>query len=188
MVDNNILAALVVVAIVVSLGTVAVTYNTLSSITTVGAGTALGQTFLDLQTSTDISLPTNTVLFGTVNVGETHDTTDDVPLPFTVQNDGSVNVDVEIKATDLWTAEVNPTPYYQAMCGNSLETVCPIGSVMLFSNIPENDALIGLQVIKNMDFADANDLLEVEIRIEVPPSEGAGTKSSDVTFTATQAL
>jgi hypothetical protein len=135
-----------------------------------------------------ISLPVNTIDFGTMNNGETDDTTDGAPAPFTVQNDGTVQVNVTIAATSLFSGTGGPSPStaYQYQIANSTEgTLAWVEtcSDTAWTNMPTTaeDAICFL------NFTDATDMVEVEIKVTVPNDEPAGFKSSTVTFTASQA-
>ena len=184
MINNNVLGVLVVFAIIASLGAATFTYNTLSQVQTVGSAT--GITTLNLQGDAIITLVNDNVDFGTVNLGSSEDTEDDIPVPFIVQNDGNVNVDVTIEADDLWAQAPNPSSYFQFHCGDSGLTVCGIGSPTIWTDIPENG--MPILAISNLDYQSGSDTLEVEVRIEVPDDEVPGVKSSVVTLTPSEAL
>ena len=65
-----------------------------------------------------ISLPNNTISFGSLEWNATNDTIDDNPLPFLLQNDGNCMLNVSINATDLWTSVSNPTDYFKYKIDN----------------------------------------------------------------------
>lgn len=194
MVSNNLLASLLVLAIIVS---VAGVYSIMSAVSLIQVpaspftgitGAAVGYTNVTVGQVAAISLTVNTVDFGTMNVNENNDTVDDSPWPFEVQNDGNVNVNVTLNATKLWDQDTyNVTgPNYQFKCGNSSELDCPAGSLeSAFTNMPVDSAAV--QVIAGMEFATSKDMLQVEINVTVPPAEPTGIKSSVVTFTGFQA-
>jgi len=194
MVSNNILASLLVLAIVVSVGGIYSILSTVSMLQVPASpfsgitGAATGFTNVTVGQVAAISLTVNTVDFGTMNVGDNNDTVDNSPIPFRVQNDGNVNVNVTINATALWTQDTyNVTgPNYQFKCGNSTEWDCPEGSPeAAFVNMPVSSAAI--LAVANLPFPSARDLMDVEINVTVPPAETAGVKSSVVTFTGYQA-
>ncbi|MFH1445053.1 MAG: hypothetical protein ABIF08_01065 [Nanoarchaeota archaeon] len=183
MIDNNILAALVVVSIVISLGGVFLVTNTGGRI---GMGTGIGQVGMQLDAETTITLVNADVAFGTVALGQVDDTTDELPRPFYIINDGSVPVDITIGATRLFTNAVFPGPNYQFMCGGTSETLCPAGSVVLPIDMPDESSPI--LAVKSLGFVDTEDEIEIEIAIVVPMDELAGSKTSTVTLTATEAI
>ncbi len=194
MVSNNLLTSLVVLAIIVS---VAGIYSILGAVSVMQVpfvpgtgvtGAATGTTQANVGQVAAISLIVNTVDFLTMNVNENNDTVDDSPGPFTVQNDGNLDVNVTINATALWDQDgYNETNQsYQFKCGNSTEWDCPLGSVeTAFVDMPVDSAAV--LVIADMPFQNPRDLLEVEINVTVPPAEPTGAKSSTVTFTGFQA-
>jgi len=186
MVNNNVLATLVLVAIVVSVAGIVSTANLLSSGLSV-TGAATGTTNVTVGTSVAISLIINEVDFGTMSPGENNDTTDDSPLPFLVRNDGNVNVNVSLYANDgLWTQTGydNDTAYFQVKCGNN-ESTCDT-SVTSWQNVPGAIAN-NITVLANLPYAAASDEQQVEVNVTVPPEEQAGVKSSTLTFTGFQA-
>ncbi|MBU0898607.1 MAG: hypothetical protein KJ613_02210 [Nanoarchaeota archaeon] len=183
MIDNNILAALVVVSIVISLGGVFLITNMSAG----RIGMATGTVGMQLDPDTTITLVTSDINFGTVTLGQRDDTTDGIPLPFYIRNDGSVAVDITIGATDLFTSTPNPTINYQFMCGGTTEMVlCPVGSVVTWTNMPIE--LLPITVVKGLGFGDTADEIEIEIAIGVPTDEPAGNKASTVTLTASKAI
>ena len=184
MVDNNILAALVVVSIVISLGGIIL----ISSIPG-QAGMATGTLGLQIGDEIIISLPVSDISFGTVALDSVEDTADDNPRPFMVRNDGSVDVDVTVLATDLFSSALRIPSDYQFQCGGTPEVLlCPAGSPLIWMDMPIEGMTLPILAIKSLPFSDSGDELEVEIRIHVPADEGSGIKSSLVTLTASQAL
>ncbi len=192
MVSNNLLASLLVLAIIVS---VAGIYSILSTVS-LGqipfapsgvTGAATGTTQVNIGTVAAISLIVNTVDFQTMVFDENNDTTDNSPGPFTIQNDGNVDVNVTINATALWSqsgyAETNVS--YMFKCGDSGEWSCTAESLTTYTNMPVND--VATLVIADLTYGNSVDLAEVEINVTVPPAEPSGSKSSTVTFTGFQA-
>jgi len=184
MINNNILAALVVVAILISVvGTSLVFMSNYGNI----RGYATGITNLDIESETTLTMVRSTVSFGTLSLGGTEDTTDNNPAPFLMRNDGSVLVRITVEATDLFIKAPNPSSNYQFMCGGTLEVpICPLGSALVWTNMPTTGSLVPL--ISRLGFADDHDEIEAEISVTVPGDEPAGSKTSIVTFTATEAI
>ena len=143
---------------------------------------------LNISSLIQISLPNNTIEFGQIGASATNDTSDDSPLPFLMQNDGNSIVNITIEATDLWNTQSNPNQYYQFKIDNyTLENSSFVWDLSLtsFTNIFASGSP-GL-AIAELNHTNATDTVEVDINITVPPNEGAGVRSSDVTFTASLA-
>lgn len=183
-VSNKTLATLVGVVLVISVISLGMTAMRMTGISTTGAVT--GTTQVSVGAYAAISLPTNTVDFGSMNNGESNETGDDVPLPFTVQNDGTVDVNVTINASDLWdgTGAQNPSVYYRFTANTSSEGTCfDTGeSITTYTNMPSSATL----AIAFLNYTNSCDLAEVEINVTVPSDESAGAKSSTVWFIGTQ--
>ena len=182
MVSNNTIAGLVVAVILISLvGTVSTLTISKSAI----SGAIVGTANVTVGTSTTISLPTSNVDFGTQAVNTWNDTADDAPAPFTVQNDGTVKVNVTINATDLWDEESNPTSFYTFKAAASGEGTCYNGdeTTTTYTNMPST----ATHFIMELNYTDTCDLAEVELNVTVPSDEGQGAKGSTVWFFASQA-
>ena len=148
-----------------------------------------GTTTATVGNSTTITLPTSTVAFGTMSVNDNNDTTDDNPPPFTIQNDGSCNLNLTILATTLWDSDNggNNTHYYRYNVSES-----EAGSLVNISSDVVNASwpyftTNAITFVTRFKFNNSNDLLELDINVTVPPDEPAGAKSSTVTVTASQA-
>lgn len=183
--SNKTLTMLVGVVLVISVLSVVMTAVRMGGMPVTGAVT--GTTQLTVAAITQISLPTNTVNFGTIYHGNSNDTSGNNPYPFTVQNDGTVKVNVTINATDLFTSTSNPTSNYRFAVNTSTEGTCydPLGTLTTLTNMPAGGSpTLAMAYLNNTDSCD---LAEVEIYVTVPGGESLGAKTSTVTFTATQA-
>jgi hypothetical protein len=132
-----------------------------------------------------ITLIRNSVDFGTMTQSQTNDTSDNVPLPFEIRNDGNVKVNITVNATDLWSTATNPSQYYKAAANASTEgitynTACTLTN---YTNMPSVQTLF----MCFLDWLDASDQAVLELNVTVPIDEGAGAKNSTVTILATQA-
>lgn len=151
-------------------------------------GLAAGVTTLNVSTAVLISLPQNVVDFGTTVQGSSNNTTDDMPPPFTVRNDGNILLDISVKANSFLFSGFgsgNNTDTFRFMAGNvSTEpnTFNWSGSITSFTNFTDT----AQTVISAMNFSNSSDETEVEVLINVPTDEPAGNKTADVIFTATQ--
>ncbi len=198
MVSNNVLALLVMVSIVLSIGSLymnfgffAVPSSDSSSIT----GQVAGTTSATVSASAAISLPVSTVGFGSVANNELKNTTQTFnPGPFLLQNDGTVDVNVTVYATNLWvgTGAQNPSTFFRVNSTVNETSAVPAASDLLaITNMP-NATIVGggvapAGIATRLNYTDAKDAVNAHIFITVPNDESAGAKSSTVTFTATQA-
>lgn len=155
----------------------------LKSITGAQTSSPTGIANVTVTSTTYISLPIATIDFGPLDNNQNNNTLDDSPGPFELQNDGTVNVNVTIGATDLFSSSVNPNSTYQFACGTG-EISCPTGSVTSFIDMPATAS--PLQIIADLPFANSGDQVEVDINVTVPGDEPAGGKTSTVTFVATE--
>ncbi len=197
-ISNAALAGLVVLAILVSVTGTVTTLNAVGrapglgqapSAITGAAGTQYGVAKLNVSPAVAITLPVSEIDFGLMANNEINDTTDDNPPPFMVQNDGTVKVNITLKATDLFsgTGAANPSLYYQFKAGNSTEanSFNWAASQTTWAYMP--DTTTEQLAIAELEFTDTKDLAELEIYVKIPGDESVGSKSSTVTFTASQA-
>ncbi|MBU3896959.1 MAG: hypothetical protein KJ697_03455 [Nanoarchaeota archaeon] len=185
MVSNNVLAGLVAVVLVLSVVSIGSTMSLIGG-TSSATGMAIGTAQVSVPAKVAISLPVNAIDFGNMDVNDANDTIDTSPAPFQVQNDGSVSVNITVGADDMWTGTgaTNPSVYYKFACGAG-EVACGSGSVTSLTNMPATGSPI--KAIANLGHTNAADQVELDIGVTVPSDEPAGSKSSTVTFTASQA-
>jgi hypothetical protein len=185
MVSNNLLAGLVVIALVISVGGLILTTTSLHQASITGAAT--GYANVTVATTVAISLQVTDVNFGSMQVNENNDTSDSSPPPFEVRNDGNVNVNVSVYATDLWNATgyQNPTPNYLGKCRDKDTNACGAGSVTVYTQMA-NTTNTTWYPIRELRFPAAFDEAYFDINVTVPIEESPGPKSSTVTFTAIQ--
>ena len=187
--STNALALLLVIAILVSVGGTLVSLSRLhaQSLEAITGGATTGTMTASVSNVTAISLQTATVAFGTVSLGTAYDTTGGSPAPFNVQNDGSVNVNVTINASAIFSGLTTNDSSYRFKCRLNEGPNCPTGSPSTFTDLPTaNDTLLNRTAVYDLPFANTNDSRFVDIQINVPSDEPGGSKSSTVTFTATQ--
>ena len=179
--DTTWIAGLLLVAILVSaIGTLTVLTKPTGLVTTqtVTTNATVAQTVV-------IALPTDSINFGNINVGQSANTTANLPPPFHVRNDGNVNINISLNSTPLWTRQQVTSAFYQFQCGDEGGTVCPEGSIAAYTPMLVNGA--ATPVIANMSWTGGIDVLEVEILITAPLDEPAGAKSAIVAFTGSAA-
>jgi len=142
---------------------------------------------LNISALVSIATVNSSVEFGDISIQGTNDTTDNSPLPFLIDNDGNSFVNITVEATDLWDTEANPTAYYQFKVDNYSAENFSFNwgsSITTWTNMyaTASDVIIG-----DLNYTNATDTAEVDINVTVPPNEGAGVRSSTVTFTASLA-
>lgn len=186
--QTNTLALLLVVAIVVSLAATTLSLHRLRAATLADiTGAVTGTTSVVITNVTSISLPNSTVAFGDITIGTTNSTSDNVPLPFQVRNDGSVPVNVTINASAIFTGNARNASSYRFVCRADEGPNCPTGSAASLTDMPTaNDTLLNRTAVFNLPSIDNNDSRFVDIEVRIPSDEPGGSKSSTVTFTAAQ--
>jgi len=129
-----------------------------------------------------ISLPVDKVEFGEFLTG-TNDTSDDVPPPFLLQNDGNCYLNVSVNATDLWVEASNPSDYFKYKVDNNSGEEGAFDwtpSQISWAQMPASESVS----IVELNWSDEIDSVEVDLNITVPTQEVAGYKESTVYFTA----
>lgn len=138
---------------------------------------------------TTISMVKSTVSFENMAISETNNTDDDNPPPFVIRNDGNVNVNITIAATDLFSSTANPTTNYQwnstANESGSLQNNVLGQNLFGYTNTPASGS--PTKCIGELKSADANDQATVNINLTIPSVETGGNKTSTVTFIASAA-
>jgi len=128
-----------------------------------------------------LKLNVDAIDFANLDNGQEETTADYDPNPFELENNGKSMVDVDIKGSDIWEEEPNPSEHYQFQSAEKEP-----GSV----NDPLRDLVnewTGLsdspaKFATNFKPRKKTDELYGHIRILVPLDEGAGEKSSTLTF------
>lgn len=187
MASNSTLTILVVSAIIISIGGIFLVNSALQQRAAV-TGAATGYANVTVATTVAITLTVTEVNFGSMNVNENNDTSDGSPAPFNLRNDGNVNVNISVYATDLWnqTGYQNPTANFLGKCRDNDAGACGTGSAMAYTQIA-NTTNTTWYPIRSLRFPAAFDDAYFDINVTVPPEEGAGPKVSTVTFTGIQA-
>jgi len=106
--------------------------------------------------------------------------------PFVLENDGTVIVDVDVIATDLWTVQgaENPSEYYLLWVSENEAGSYDSGSAPQWTQMPDTTSPI-LDLVAGLKYNDDNDEAQVDIRVVAPPGEPGGEqRSSTITFTA----
>ncbi len=131
-----------------------------------------------------LSLLTSTVNFGSLSLSQNDNTTDDIPAPIVMDNDGNVFENISVYAADdLWESVANPTDKFQFKISNvtsELNSFNWTASTTIFTNLPT----AAVTAVVDLNYSDATDSAEADIKVEVPADEPAGTKQSKVVFEA----
>ncbi len=152
---------------------------------------------LEIREVVSIILNRNPVDFGTLAYNGIDDTADNSPLPFVLENDGNVIVDVDLYAgipgtpDPLWNTQPSTSAYFKYKADNYIGPPDESGSFNVLSSITSwTNTPVG-ELNKQIFLVDFNwdntkDSSEIDLFVQVPGTqEGAGARSSTITFTAT---
>lgn len=202
------LNTVVVTVFVVALFGVFATMFSTNSIAQI-TGAAGQQGFVNINVPSAIGIEVDavydTVNFGVLALDSSDDTTDNLPLPLLIRNEGSVLSDVQIEANDLWTSpnrlstdyqfsvsEPDPLALTLSETGAAADSCNPtdcfdlLGSITSATPIPITPATPA-NAIDDLQFATSRDEAELNIYIHVPIDEPFGSKSSTITVTGVDA-
>ncbi len=186
-VPNKTLISIVLLSLAVTLLGMWVLYGKVQTAGLVANPT--GTVSANVQSTTDIFLQNNTVNFGNVGVGQSFDTSVNYSnaSQFLLRNDGSVNVNVTVSATALFNSTSGNNSNYRfnvtnATGNTSMKQTC-MTAQSTWTTVPLTSSTYALCTL---NFSDTNDYARIDIQITVPSGESAGTKTSTVTFTASQ--
>ena len=107
-----------------------------------------------------------------------NDTTNDVPLPFTLNNDGNVKINVTYDATELWNSQNAKESDYQIKVRDG--SASWIWAAINWLNV----SFTGDVVLFDQLNYESNNSAQIDIALEVPQDESPGQKDSLITFTA----
>jgi parallel beta-helix repeat protein len=118
-------------------------------------------------------------------LGQTDDTSDGVPEPYVLENNGTVIADImNITAdADLWERQPSPSRYFQVQVDDN-ET----GSINLSGSATEwtNVSTANFTIIDSLHYRDIYDAARIDFAVEVPLDEPPGEKSVQLTFYGAQ--
>jgi len=198
MVSNNLVAIIVLAALVVTAAGTMTTLNVLNQISVPErpvTGYISGLVNVTVNESIVLSWLWAEVNFTLNQPGTgftyTENTTDWDPNPFVIRNDGAVNANISVYSSDnLFDQTHQPTTNFRYMCGNNT-SACDVdggdpASTVTWTNMPIDSANDTL-VVWNLSALDAaGDEIEIEINVSVPANEPTGEKTSTIVFTGTQ--
>lgn len=126
-----------------------------------------------------INLTSNNTGFGSLKNNEINDTVSGPASPFVIENIGNVITDVRIKSSEgLWDSVALGTKYFQFMAGNSTEKESFNWDLSQTSWYNVTSTLTN--IIDNLNKTASNNSANIEFRIEVPPGELSGDKTSTI--------
>jgi hypothetical protein len=119
----------------------------------------------------------SSVNFSQIYLNEVKNTTTEAS-PLVIENSGNLKLNISVNATNLWQYFPNPSKYYQYMIGVNETGAFESALNDSWYNF-SNQAVIS---IAGLNYADTNDTARVDVQIEAPEGEGAGKKTSMITF------
>jgi hypothetical protein len=147
-----------------------------------------GTTALTVTSTVAITLQQNAVNLGSLAPGVTNQTSGLTTnnTAFNLTNDGNVKVNVTINASILWSTTPNPTANYQFAVNNTTQGSCYefAESTTTWTNMPGNTTPTAF--LRALNYSDTCDSAKTEIKVTVPAIEPTGSKSSTVTFIASE--
>ncbi len=173
------------------------------------ASTQYGRVNVTVTATTDIMLIPNNITFAGVP-GGTNDTVSatGAPPPIGIQNNGSVEVDVNVtfnkNYTNFWAGTGATEFYFQYNCSNhsaSAGLSARNGTCACYNSTPYNVSVgldgawcnitLGISesvpLVRNLNYSDASDTVVFNMKIIVPNDEGAAKRNATITFSAIQA-
>ena len=208
-VTNRTIAALLFVAMAVTVFSTAITLGKLGAFQGVGitgfATSPNATATLNISSTTSIKF-TNAVIDwsnGTVNTsggntqcnvttsgyGETYTGcigfASTQPGDFTLENDGNQNADIDINLTQTptnWIGGTNANTYVKVQAGS--EDGCTGGTYL---NGGAETAIAGAQLAActNMSYQDSNDIINISVKAQIPSDATTGVKTVDLVAYAT---
>jgi hypothetical protein len=130
-----------------------------------------------------LNMINDSINWGNKAPGYIHNTTDNIPPPMVIQNDGNVVTTVNItSATYLFDTKQFPSSNYKLKINNTagyLNTFNNIYSQTNWTNIP----ILDKYLINMLNYSTNSDKASIHVHIEIPNDEPAGNKSSILTIT-----
>jgi hypothetical protein len=146
---------------------------------------------ISIQSLITISLPVNSINFGSMNNSESNDTTDNAPPPLILRNDGNTELNITINFTTLWNSVANSSKYFQFKIRNLTSGCFVYGNT---NTSWTNATAPGTTnyAINRLNFTSGYQTLcnnaSIDINITVPSAETVSVanepRSSVITFTA----
>jgi hypothetical protein len=209
-ISNQLLAVLVIASIAISIGGTLMVFRLFWEVPAVtGMGTQeMGEANVTVGELVSILLDPYNITFGTLQPGESDNTTDDSPAPLVLYNAGTVLANVTMNTNSsvgdaiLWNdttlhsectsgpsttcehftyfSELNESGSVDTACG----LACGSGGCQDSWNSVNLDAAAPEIVVDCLKFVDSTDSVKVHLNVTVPTDESAGPKGVFLVFYA----
>ena len=137
---------------------------------------------LNVTAEIDVNLSVNEINFGSLDLGEIENTSDDNPGPFVLDNDGNVVTNISLNSSAIWNTESSDSSYYQFKVDNVTGEEGAFDwllSIVSWFNMPITGEVVA---VGELNYSDGKDSVETDIRLEVPPAEAPGVKNATIIF------
>ena len=132
-----------------------------------------------------ISLIQNNVNFGNMDRTVANDTTNDHPLPFVLENTGTVLANISISAEPMFTFADFPSEHFMMKIDNSSE----VGSFNWIDSMTNwiSASYNNVSMITELNYSDSFDTAEIDLLVDIPQNE-YGALSTTIHFHASQPI
>ena len=140
---------------------------------------------ISISSNVAISLSIDYINFSTIGMNGEDNTTDNNPKPFVLKNDGNVELNISVNATNPWDSINLPHQSYRYKIRNVSNTCFDYANTSTsWTNIPSSVT----QAIQKLNFTvDQSSVCgnsSIDISVSIPNNEPPGNKTSYMTFTA----
>ena len=133
---------------------------------------------INISSLINITLVNNFINFGSMNLGDSKNTSDDSINPFALRNDGNALTNISINATQLWTSVSQPSEYFKGKARSYAGNASWANTTWF--NLPP---ITGLEILVNrLNYANNADSITIDILLTVPGAEKPENKTSTVNF------
>jgi intein/homing endonuclease len=144
---------------------------------------------ISIQSLITISLPVDSINFGSMNNSDAEDTADNSPAPLVLSNDGNAELNITVNFTDLWNSILNPNKYFQFKVRNLTNSCFIYGNSVTSWTNATAPGITG-SAIQRLNFTSGYQTgcnnASIDIKIEVPSTETVSVdnepRSSIITF------
>jgi len=126
-----------------------------------------------------IDLPNAFVDFGSMDISEINDTTDDSPAPLLLENTGNARVNISMNASQLWDSIA------YAASNNSMSKVRSYSGNASWANTSwfQLPTITGSVIaVSDLNYSSGSNGLAFDVLLEVPGSEPPGDKTFNINF------
>jgi hypothetical protein len=146
------------------------------------------QRTIKIQSEIILSVPVNNVNFGTLDIFDKDNTTDDSPQPFVINNSGNALVNISANFSFIFEKVQAASQYYRYKARNRTSGCFVIEeSVINFTDASSITSNVITRLNFTSGFQTGCNNASLDILLEVPPEEPPGNKSSIATFIASLA-